>query len=311
LQRVLVDFGADHAFGQVPDKMKEHYGIELCVSTIRHLTEHHAQRVSTAQALDKPTPYPTHAGSARLILETDGSMIPIVEVDADAPDKRKHKTESWKEARLCLAHEHGKTQVHFGGAFQESVDTVGNIMFHTACQAGFGRQTYLHAVGDGAVWLADQVETQFGDQGHYLLDFYHACEYLGDAAVACAGDTGKTPWLEQQKTDLKQGRSREVLDRLTPFLAQPAANGQESPALACHRYLSNRLTQLDYPRARALGLPIGSGEIESAHRYVIQKRLKLSGAWWKEDNAKNMLALRILRANHGWGNYWGNLREAA
>lgn len=308
---MVVDFGADHAFAQVPDKLKEHYGIALCPSTIRHLTEHHAQQISATQTFDKPTAYPTCPGSAQLVLETDGSMIPIVEVDATAPDKRKHKTESWKEARLCLAHEQGKTQMHFGGTFQESVGTMGNIMFHTAVQAGFGRQTYVHAVGDGAVWLADQLETQFGTQGHYLLDFYHVCEYLGAASAVCAGDAGTATWLEQQKTDLKQGRSQAVLDRLAPFLAQPAANGQESPALACHRYLSNRLKQLDYPRALALGMPIGSGEIESAHRYVIQKRLKLSGAWWKGDNAKHMLALRILRANQGWGSYWGNLREAA
>lgn len=38
LQRVIVDFGADHAFGKVPEKLKEHYGIEIATSTIRALT---------------------------------------------------------------------------------------------------------------------------------------------------------------------------------------------------------------------------------------------------------------------------------
>jgi hypothetical protein len=32
---VLVDFGADHAFGRVPDRLREHYGIGMPVSTIR------------------------------------------------------------------------------------------------------------------------------------------------------------------------------------------------------------------------------------------------------------------------------------
>jgi hypothetical protein len=27
--------------------------------------------------------------------------------------------------------------------------------------------------------------------------------------------------------------------------------------------------------------PIGSGEIESTHRYIVQQRLKLPGAWWR------------------------------
>ena len=49
------------------------------------------------------------------------------------------------------------------------------------------------------------------------------------------------------------------------------------PVRACLRYLSNRPHQLDYKGALEKGLPIGSGEIESAHRYVIQQRLKLPG----------------------------------
>lgn len=71
----------------------------------------------------------------------------------------------------------------------------------------------------------------------------------------------------------------------------------------CHRYLSNRRTQLDYVGARAAGLPIGSGEIESAHRYVVQQRLKRPGAWWTPGNAKAMLSLRLVRANGQWADY--------
>ena len=78
---------------------------------------------------------------------------------------------------------------------------------------------------------------------------------------------------------------------------------QKAPVRACHRYLSNRVTQFDYKSAIEQGLPIGSGEVESAHRYVIQKRLKISGAWWKGDNTDYMLALRIMRANDEWGAY--------
>ena len=50
----------------------------------------------------------------------------------------------------------------------------------------------------------------------------------------------------------------------------------------------------------AAQLPIGSGEIESAHRYVIQERLKLPGAWWQKTTAQQMLALRTCRANQEW-----------
>ena len=73
---------------------------------------------------------------------------------------------------------------------------------------------------------------------------------------------------------------------------------------AAYRYLFNRPNHLDYKNTLDSNLPIGSGEIESAHRYVIQSRLKLAGSWWTIENAKAMLALRVCRANHNWDAYW-------
>jgi hypothetical protein len=42
---------------------------------------------------------------------------------------------------------------------------------------------------------------------------------------------------------------------------------------------------------------IGSGEIESAHRTVIQKSMKLSGQRWSTKGVKNMLRLRVISMN--------------
>ena len=92
--------------------------------------------------------------------------------------------------------------------------------------------------------------------------------------------------------------------------AEEVAN-DHAPVRACVRYLHNRPHHLDYKGALEKGLPIGSGEIESAHRYVIQQRLKLPGAWWKADNVEPMLALRVVRANEDWAKYWENLAAAA
>ena len=85
----------------------------------------------------------------------------------------------------------------------------------------------------------------------------------------------------------------------------------DDPVTACDRYLRNRLDQLDYQGAIQQGLPIGSGEIESAHRYIIQKRLKLPGAWWSPDHIKTMLALRLNRANREWEAYWQGVEKQA
>jgi len=44
-------------------------------------------------------------------------------------------------------------------------------------------------------------------------------------------------------------------------------------------------------------VPIGSGEIESAHCYIVQKRLKLPGFRWLAANAEHVLALCVNRVN--------------
>ncbi len=49
--------------------------------------------------------------------------------------------------------------------------------------------------------------------------------------------------------------------------------------------------------ARALGLPIGSGMIESGNRHVLQARLKQAGTAWLPDHADQIAHLRVLRVN--------------
>ena len=49
---------------------------------------------------------------------------------------------------------------------------------------------------------------------------------------------------------------------------------------------------MDYPLYRSLGLPIGSGAVESACKNVVAKRMKQSGMTWSLDGAKNMLQIR-------------------
>jgi hypothetical protein len=56
-----------------------------------------------------------------------------------------------------------------------------------------------------------------------------------------------------------------------------------------------------YKQYRNMGCGIiGSGAIESAHRTLIQKRMKLSGQRWSRMGAENMLRLRVLSLNKQW-----------
>ena len=56
-----------------------------------------------------------------------------------------------------------------------------------------------------------------------------------------------------------------------------------------------------YKQYRNIGCDIiGCGAIESAHRTVIQKRMKLSGQRWSRKGAENMLQLWVTAMNALW-----------
>jgi len=309
LQRVIVDFAADQPFACARAKLHEHYGFEIGESTIQRITFGHAEAMFEAGGVDLDFPKEPGLGKP-IIVETDGGMVPIVEPGRDEKDKRKGKTLSWREAKLTLAHAQGSVTPVYAGTIEGGAEVAGRQLLTCAVRAGFGANSRVHAVGDGAPWIVGQVEEQFGDQGGYLIDFYHVCEYLAAAAAAIApAAAAREAWMEAHKDALKSGCLDATLEALAGHLEAPEAEDAQAPVRRCHRYLSSRRSQLNDRQALAEGLPIGSGEIESAHRYVAQQRLKRPGAWWLVEHAEFMLALRITRINGGWDAYWKALAQ--
>jgi hypothetical protein len=88
------------------------------------------------------------------------------------------------------------------------------------------------------------------------------------------------PWIEQQAASHLGSRVRYLLD------------------------LYHICDQLDCPAALCDGLPVGSGLIESAHRHLLQSRLKRAGAWRTPPHARAMAQLRVCRANGLWLSCW-------
>ncbi|MEN0050302.1 MAG: hypothetical protein AAF806_24770, partial [Bacteroidota bacterium] len=48
------------------------------------------------------------------------------------------------------------------------------------------------------------------------------------------------------------------------------------------------------------GLLIGSGPIESAHRFVLQKRMNQSGQKWTKNGGQAVANLRVVYLNNQW-----------
>jgi hypothetical protein len=299
LQRAMSDFGADHSFVEASRKVREHYGAILPASSVRKQTLAHAKASGAVEH------EPPKRSVATLVTEMDGTMLPIVQTKkGPGLDGRKGKELLWREARLCLARPLDAVDGVYGATFG-TVQIAGLLWRQVAEAAGLGGQTRIHGLGDGATWIVQTFQEQFGmspeGRATYMVDFHHVSDYLVAAAQVVA-PAQKRDWLHQQQEQLLHNEVGEVLRSLEPHL-EPAEQ-EEAPIRSAYGYMSQRQQHMDYAGARAAGLPIGSGEVEGGHRHVLQKRLKIAGAWWLEPNAERMLQLRTLRANGDWDKYW-------
>jgi hypothetical protein len=300
LQRVLTDFGCEHSFTRAAQSVKEHYGIEIGASAVRTDTLEHAQRAQeTLQEKYQESFRSLPAvGAEHVIAEVDGTMICTVE-----PGPRKGKRpRDWKEMRLVAAQAKDSVTTTYGATFG-SVEETGRRWGHCVRDAGWGLNSQIHAVADGAEWIELQTKEVFQQQGTFLCDFYHVSEYLGAAAKTCRAHQPDA-WRHTQQRRLRRGEVQKVIEALEPHLEPEGTAEDECPVRDAHRYLTNRQDCLDYPRALELGLPIGSGMIESGHRHVLQARLKKAGAAWLRENADQIAHLRVLRANRQWEFFW-------
>lgn len=305
IQRRIIDFSADLSFQCAAKKMHEHYGIEIPESSIRAITLEHARCMQKDSVISVQTCQERGGDAGQFAGEMDGSMIPVVLFDEDAEgDKRKTRKTEWQEAKLCQIYKLGSTdkrhQATMGG-----LDEAGDQWLSCAMSQGFNQQSSIHCVSDGAKWIVSQTKRVFGDQGSFLVDYYHLSDYFAEAAEECAGHKkeSRVEWRHIQQNRMKSGNIDAVMAELDQY-----RNGKKGKTAnkseECHRYIRNRPGQFEYASAKAANLPIGSGEIESSNSSIVQMRLKIPGAWWKPANAGAMLCLRTLHSNGEWDQYW-------
>ncbi len=151
-------------------------------------------------------------------------------------------------------------------------------------------------ISDGSQWLSNMVDEHLPG-AMVLLDWYHMSEHLAAAAKVLhpSDELAARRWRKVHEALLMQGRIEGMLLKLGEQKRQPGLSNAGVAALSeLHTYLGKRRSSLEYCAARAMGLLIGSGPVESAANHVVQQRMKRSGMRWEAPGAGAMLALRAL-----------------
>lgn len=222
------------------------------------------------------------------------------------------RDEGWKEVKVVAisaleradaATEEGeaalKLSKHSYRAGLWNAKTFTNHHWAEACRRGLEKAENVLCISDGAVWIWMMVFMCFPKRIE-ILDFWHALEYLGEVANALFphDDVTANAWFTTQKQNLLTQGLRPVLQAIRR--AAPRHRPLPEPVRVAVGYFSRNRHRMHYPQYRALGLPIGSGAVESACKTVVQSRMKQAGMRWSREGAQAMLALRCLLLSNRW-----------
>jgi hypothetical protein len=173
-----------------------------------------------------------------------------------------------------------------------------------ALKQGIRRTSSVVWISDGARGLWRIFRDTLSRWAIGILDFYHAAQHLWQAASAWLdGRTNKAKaWFTQQRHQLRHGDPAEViLEVQQPLMLEELTDSARKSLENLEAYLTTHEQHLDYAYYKAHGLPIGSGMVESACKWLIQQRFKCVGMRWSENGFNNLLHLRLAWVNGRFG----------
>jgi hypothetical protein len=149
------------------------------------------------------------------------------------------------------------------------------------------------------VWIAD------GARGNWtlaetvcptalqVLDVMHAYENGARCGRVLLGEDSPllALWFQTIKRLVNAGDINQLVRELMDCTLE-ATDAQLEAINQLVGYYRHNQARMDYPRYRAMGIPIGSGIVESGHRHVLQCRMKRAGQHWSRHHGRRMVALR-------------------
>ena len=157
----------------------------------------------------------------------------------------------------------------------------------------------LAIIADGARYIWKWADALYPDATQ-ILDFYHAKEHLCSFAVNYFGDSVKREqWVELQCKVMLEDDAGKVIQVLRELPAIKNKNVERQKQTLIAYYNENR-KRMRYCAFKKRGMLIGSGPIESAHRNVLQERMKLSGQRWTKEGFQQVANLRVVKQSNKW-----------
>jgi len=318
VNRALSDFGIEDSFAMAAVRFKEHYHYDIGSSSAARSTKQAAQQAMeyVENKLSNVNLESKEANESidKMLAELDGCeirtarFVPVEDSTETTPvynNPKKEKIINWRDVRLGFVRPLDSKSKTFVGKMDTYQEVVSQ-MHSAAVLTGMTAETKIIGVADGGIGLSEELKRQFSSM-QFILDKSHLKDHLYETAEALGINQKDRPgWVKPRVREISDGNVETVLKELEE-------ENDKNPNNRLKRligYIKRFYDALDYDNFKSMGYPIGSGEIESAHKSIPQKRLKIPGASWNADSIDPMLALRILRADDWWEDFWNQRTES-
>ena len=208
------------------------------------------------------------------------------------------KEEQWKEAKLGRIF---NTNENVNVSKNRSIISNSTYVSHLGGIKDFFPKLEYHLDGlksvviiaDGAKWIWNWADDFYPDATQ-ILDFYHAKEHLCEFAVNYFKEsTPRSEWIDEQCRTMLEEDTQKVIGTLKDLPMSPTKKIEQQKKKLINYYQKNR-RRMRYSAYIKKGLLIGSGAIESAHRNVLQQRMKLSGQHWTKKGFQQISNIRVV-----------------
>lgn len=146
-------------------------------------------------------------------------------------------------------------------------------------------------IADGARWIWKWIEQHY-PQSIQIVDYYHCKEHLCEfAKLYYKNEKQRHQWIDQLSEMILTKGIDPVIETLEKLPKHHKTTGKRNALINYYRRNKDRMQYHKYLEKELL---IGSGAIESAHKDVLQQRLKLSGQRWTMEGFQQMAQLRVV-----------------
>ena len=142
-----------------------------------------------------------------------------------------------------------------------------------------------------------------------ILDFYHLSEHLEAFAREWVKDENvRSQQVERWCHLAKHEGGQALLAELKSLNLKGSGKAAKEQYRRLLQYVGHNLYRMDYPRYEKAGWQIGSGNIESACKTVINQRLNSGGMRWGERGTNALSHVRALFCSEScvWEQFWRN-----